>query len=242
MEPIPQTVEALQELTRLGDETVARILLRISGEVERIVPDIVGISVSVQGDLTFTLTATSGPVAELDGMQYLAGGPCEDTLKTGVSHTYSRSDGGDEERWRVFSLAATQAGVESTLSLPILVDGIPVAGINLYASTQGAFDGHHEELAATCGARVEAAVNNADLGFTTRFQAAETPQRLRDRNLVDQAVGALAAEWEISTREAEDKLRSSAQRAGITDTQMARAILHLLIPLSTSTGRSAPFE
>lgn len=80
MEPIPETVEAIQELTRLGDESIARTLMRISRDIERIVPDIVGVSVSVSGDLTFTLTAPNGPVAKLDGVQYLAGGPCEDTL------------------------------------------------------------------------------------------------------------------------------------------------------------------
>ena len=43
MEPLPQTVEALRELTRHGDTTVAQALLQISKDVQRIMPDIVGL-------------------------------------------------------------------------------------------------------------------------------------------------------------------------------------------------------
>lgn len=227
MEPIPETVEALQELTRLGDESIARTVLRISQEAERIVPELVGLSVSVNGNLTFTMTATNLPVAKLDGVQYLDGGPCEDTLDTGERHTYRHGDPVDEDRWRLFARATATAGVDSTLSLPILDDGRVVAGINMYASTPDAFDGHHEQLAEACGAWVGGAITNADMGFTTRFRAAETPELLRIENLVNQAIGALIVDRAISAEEAQQRIRTSAQRAGISDAQMARAILAL---------------
>jgi GAF domain-containing protein len=233
VEPIPETVEALQELTRLGDETVARTLLRISRAVESIVPEVVGVSVSVNGNLTFTMTATDGPVAALDGVQYLAGGPCEDTLRTGEPHSYRKGDDVDENRWQMFARATAAAGVGSTLSLPILAsDGSVVAGINIYASTPNAFEGHHHELAAACGAWAGGAITNADLGFDTRFQAAQAPELLRLQTLVDRAVGALMAERSISAEEAREQLRTTAQRAGITDAQMARAILGLFTSAS----------
>lgn len=228
VEPIPETVEALRELSRLGDESIAHTLLRISRDVEQIVPEIVGLSVSVNGNLTFTMTATSRPVAELDGVQYLAGGPCEDALRTGQRHTYSQGDTVDEGRWQKFAHATAAAGVGSTLSLPILDDGAVVAGINLYASTPDAFKGHHEELAAACGAWVDGAITNADMDFTTRFWAAETPSRLRIGNLMDQAAGALVSSWGVSAEDASERLRTSAQRAGISDVQMARTILGML--------------
>lgn len=125
------------------------------------------------------------------------------------------------------SRATAATGIESTLSLPILQDGVVVAGINLYASTPDAFEGHHDELAEATGGWAEGAVRNADMGFTTRFQAAETPGRLREENLVDQATGALMSQWGIPVDVAEERLRDAAQRAGISDAQMARAILSL---------------
>ena len=233
MEPIPKTVEALRELTRYGDETVARALARISQDVQRIVPEMVGVSLSmVHESLTFTMTASTRPVAELDGMQYLAGGPCEETLQTGDVRTYHAGDVVDEERWHLFARATAAAGIQSTLSLPILRDGVVVAGVNLYASTLEAFEGHHEELAKACGGWAEGAVSNADLDFTTRFEAAETPDRLRAEALVDQAVGALMARWGIPVDESERRLRDAAERAGISDAQMARAILGLFMEVS----------
>lgn len=234
MEPIPQTVEALQELTRLGDESIACTLLRISQEAGRIVPELVGLSVSVNGNLTFTMAATSLAVTELDGVQYLDGGPCEDALHTGQSHTYRQGDRFDRDRWRLFARGTAAAGVGATLSLPILEDGKVSAGINMYASTSDAFDGHHEELADACGAWVDGAIANADMSFTTRFQAAETLGLLQTENLIDQAVGAIMAERDIPSDEAHQKVQTSAQRAGISDAQMARAILSLL---TTAPGR-----
>jgi GAF domain-containing protein len=225
VEPIPETVEALRELTRLGDESIARTLLRISRDAERIVPQIVGVSLSLVDDgLTFTMTATAGPVAELDGMQYLAGGPCDDTLRSGQPHIYREGNADDEERWQLFARATAAAGVAATLSLPILRDDAVVAGINLYASEAGAFEGRHEELAEACGAWADGAVTNADLGFNTLAEAAEAPDRLRTKHLFDQAVGVLMAYFELSAEAAEERLRSAAHRAGIPDTHMARAI------------------
>jgi GAF domain-containing protein len=237
MEPIPKTVEALRELTRYGDETIARTLAQISRGVERIVPEIVGVSLSIINEhLTFTLTATTGPVAELDGMQYLAGGPCEDTLHSGEVRTFHAGDVVDEEQWRLFANATAAAGIQSTLSLPILRDGVVVAGVNIYASAPRAFEGHHEALAEVCGAWAEGAVRNADMDFSSRFEAAETPDRLRAELLVDQAVGALMSRWGITVEESDRRLRSAAQRAGISDAQMARAILGLLIHSSNGGG------
>jgi GAF domain-containing protein len=239
VEPIPETVEALRELTRFGDETVARTLLRITRNAELIVPEIVGVSLSLVNDhLTFTMTASTGPVAELDGMQYLAGGPCEETLQSGERQTYQAGNVIDEERWRLFARATSAAGVESTLSLPILRGDVVVAGINLYASTPDAFEGHHDELAEATGGWAEGAVRNADMDFTTRFQAAETPGRLRAENLVDQAIGVLMSQWGIPVDVAEERLRDAAQRAGISDAQMARAILGLLTEPHGGAGGS----
>ena len=204
MEPLPQTVEALRELTRHGDTTVARALLQISKDVQRIVPEIVGLSLSfLEENLTFTMTATAGSVAELDAMQYLDGGPCEQTLRSGDVTAWHAGDSADEDQWQLFARATSAAGVQSTLSLPVMRRGVVSAGVNLYASTSDAFDGRHDKLAAACGAWAGGAVTNADLDFTTRFAAAEAPERLRAEQLVDQAVGALIARSDVDPGEAE---------------------------------------
>ena len=229
MEPIPETVEALRDLTRHGDTAVAGALLRLSREVERVVPEIMGLSLSfLEENLTFTMAATAGTVAELDAMQYLAGGPCDETLHSGQVNQHRADDPADEERWRLFGEATAAAGVCSTLSLPILRNDVVVASVNLYAATADAFDGHHDDLALVCGASAEAATTNADLDFTTRFEAAEAPERIRAERLVDQAIGVMMSRFVLDAGHAETRLRNAARRAGISDAQMARAILELM--------------
>jgi hypothetical protein len=117
----------------------------------------------------------------------------------------------------------------------VLQDGRVVVGVNLYASTPDAFDGRHDELAEVCGALASGAVTNADLAFTTRFRAAEAPDRLRDQNTVDRAAGVLMSERSISADEAVHQIRRAAHRAGITDTDMARAILGLFVDATDET-------
>jgi GAF domain-containing protein len=123
--------------------------------------------------------------------------------------TYHEGDLLDEEQWRLFSQATAAAGVATALSLPIVREGRVLAGINLYAGSEDAFDGHHEELAGLAGGWAAGAVANADLSFSTRLQAAEAPPRAR--------------------------VRQAAARAGITEGQAAgdhpRAA-HALTPVS----------
>ena len=55
----------------------------------------------VEENLTFTMTATAGPVAGLDAMQYLDGGPCEQTLRAGDVTTWQAGDSADEDQWQL---------------------------------------------------------------------------------------------------------------------------------------------
>jgi hypothetical protein len=100
-----------------------------------------------------------------------------------------------------------------------------VCGVNLYGSTSDAFDGHHEELAAACGAWAHGAVTNADLSFTSRLRAAAAPTRLRERAFVDSAIGFVAASQDIDMDAAAARLRQAAGRAGVRESDVAKFIL-----------------
>jgi len=100
--------------------------------------------------------------------------------------------------------------------------------VNLYASTAEAFEGHHEELAAICRSLAQAAVANADLEFSTRLEAMATPERMREQDLVDQAIGMLAATLDLGVETAAERLRGAAARAGISEAQAAETIIRLL--------------
>ena len=130
-----------------------------------------------------------------------------------------------ERRWLLYARTGAAKGVASSLSLPLRRDGRPTGSVNLYASAPRAFDGHHEQLATVFGAWAPGAVTNADLSFRTRLEAAAAPTRVQDRHLLDQASGWLAVALSVNVATARRRLREAAAQAGITEVQVARAVL-----------------
>ena len=229
VEPIPETLEALKELTKYGDTEVATELHTMGRRVQKLVPEIVGLSLTLLEDgLTFTLVSSNEHIAGLDAVQYLDGGPCIAAVQEQRAIPWKESDPLDENQWQVFARSVAAAGVASTLSLPIMPNERVVGSVNLYASTRDAFAGHHEELARLCGAWAPGVVSNADLSFDTRSAAAEAPERLRGQDTVDQALGIISTAQHIDITAAVDRLRVAAARAGISETQAAAAIIGLL--------------
>lgn len=229
MEPLPETVAAVQRLAEYGDTDIAVELFRIGREVQEVVPEVVGVSLTLPADeFTFTLVATSEEVQQMDAAQYLDEGPCVDAIHSGDTIETDVSQLLDENKWLMFARASAANGIESTLSLPIVRKGRAIACVNLYASSPDGFVGHHEELAAICRGWAPGAVANADLAFRTRLEAAATPQRMDDQDVVDQAIGMLAATLRMEVADAAERLRQAAIRAGITESQAAKTIIRLL--------------
>lgn len=229
MEPLPETAEALREMASYGNDSAAVALYRIKRQVLEVVPDCVGISLGLQVEnFTFTLVANDDLARDLDVVQYVDDGPCVTAMASGQAQETTAADLLDEGRWLMFARTQKAHGVESTLSLPITRENRVVAGVNLYASTPDAFDGHHEELAAICGSSSSAVVSNADLAFTTRRDAVATPARMADENDVHAAVGMLAEVQRLNIKNAETRLEQAAARAGISKTQAARVIIRAL--------------
>lgn len=164
----------------------------------------------------------------MDAAQYLDEGPCVDAIHSGDTIETDVSQLLDENKWLMFARASAANGIESTLSLPIVRKGRAIACVNLYASSPDGFVGHHEELAAICRGWAPGAVANADLAFRTRLEAAATPQRMDDQDVVDQAIGMLAATLRMEVADAAERLRQAAIRAGITESQAAKTIIRLL--------------
>ena len=226
MEPLPETREALNEFLSL-DLDPEELLDRLGRATSRIVPEIVGLSVGlVREQLTFTLVASDREIAVLDASQYLDGGPCVEVAQGHADViAFPGDDPLDEERWSLFSQATSARGVASTLSLPLHEDGRLVGGVNMYASTVQAFVGRIEQLAILVGAAPTTAVSNADLSFSTRIEAAEAPQRMRDRAIIETAVGWIAGVKGIDVEAAAHELTVAAARAGIRVAQVARVLV-----------------
>ena len=199
--------------------------------VQRIAPTCVGLSIALfEHDVTFTLAATGLDLAALDGVQYLDGGPCV-TSAHEARDTASDEDGLlDESRWQLFAQSSAAAGVRSSLTLPLLDrhGGGVLGSLNLYGSTADSFDGLTELIAEAVGGSATESVHNADLDFASRLAAARAPDRLEAQREVDMALGMIMQTQRVDVDTADERLRMSAARAGITDLQLARALLGLL--------------
>jgi GAF domain-containing protein len=230
VEPTPETVEAFDKLARRGSTDLVELVLTMGRRARRIVPECVGLSLALFEDgLSFTLAASSEDIAALDAVQYVDGGPCvKGALDNEVIDAHP-GDLVDEDRWQLYARTSAAVGVASSLTLPVLRDGQVIGSVNLYAATADAFAGHHEDLGAALGASAEHAILNADLSFSTRRAAVETPQRVAEQYEIDIALGIISASQGLDMPTARERLRDAAARAGITEVQAARAIRGLLV-------------
>ena len=228
MQPLPETRQALAELVALEAPDLDDRLVELGRLARSVVPDLVGLSLSVvQDGVTLTLVAPNDVLAALDATQYLDGGPCVEA----VEHPQAPLEAGmddplDEDRWSLFASASAAAGVASTLSMSIVAAGGEVTGgINLYASTRHAFSGRHELLATTLGASAEGMVTDADLGFATRERARAAPAVLLAQADVETAVGLLAGYYGVGIEDAHGRLVDAARQAGVDPAVVARVLI-----------------
>ncbi|MCW2714367.1 MAG: antitermination regulator [Frankiales bacterium] len=227
MEAIPEVRDAATQLSALASETLDLVqhLNAVSALALTLLPSCVGVSITVvvDGD-PFTVTAAPADIAGLDAVQYLDGGPCVHAADTHSSVLVD--DVLHEQRWQLFSQATAALGVRSSMSLPIPgTDDVPPGALNLYASDPHAFHGVQSQLAELFGVHVSDLVENADLSFMTREFARELPQRLEDRERLDEAAGLLAAQHAWDADSARERIRYAAAHAGVAPTDVAKIVM-----------------
>jgi GAF domain-containing protein len=231
MEPIPETAEADAELgpfAAMGDpdRDLLEQLLQRAEQVRAIAPDCIGMSVaSSEYGVTFTLVASAEEIAVLDGIQYLAGGPCVEGVKAERPLSLTHEDLMDEDAWQLFAHATAAAAVASTLTLPILERGKVTGSVNLYGASRHAFTGQEDAIARIFDAWAPGAVANADLSFTTRETARQAPQKLWDEHTITVATALIAQAEAIDVDAALDRLTDAARRAGLTVARLAETVV-----------------
>lgn len=170
-----------------------------------------GITASYDGR-PLTVSSSDAFARALDEKQYHSqGGPCLQSMGTGeIVHI---ADCQSETRWPEYVRVATDLGLRSSLSLPVIVAAQPVGAINLYSSI-GA-DVFSDEVRAR--AEVFAAQAATALLLSMRqVRSRETTQQqletaLNSRSEIDQAIGILMGQQRCTADEAFALLRTHSQ-------------------------------
>jgi GAF domain-containing protein len=202
-------------------------------------PTCVGVSITVVAEgVPYTVTATSPEMQIVDASQYIADGPCVRTATEGgvteIPELTKVPEVLDEDRWQLYAQVAAAAGVQSSLSLPLLFKGETVGALNFYGDNPQTFDDRAHMLAEMISGHAALAIFNADLSFRTAEFAAATKviaQVPRDPDAAqDRAVGVLMQLLGIRAHEARERLHSAAARAGVAVPALATALLELATP------------
>jgi GAF domain-containing protein len=223
MEPVPESARLLDQLGKLDHGLPG--IATLGQQIQDLVPSCIGLSLTILEDgITITLVSSSTPIASLDALQYLDGGPCQTSIRDGEIQHWTHARVLEESPWQLFGEGESNFGIESTLSLPVRRDDEVTASVNLYATRPDAFDAELARIAELCGSSVAEAVRNADLNFSTRLRAAAAPIVMAERHDVDLAIGLLAGILGLDVQTAEERLRTAAARAGISVVHLARLL------------------
>jgi GAF domain-containing protein len=179
----PELREAFAALTQffIGAQTLDETLLRVAEMSNRAVPAAAFVGITLMSGGRPQTTVFTDPVApEIDAAQYDTGeGPCLHAFRTGnvVPVDSTRVDA----RWPAFSAACVEHEIFSTLSIPLTVDTVTHGALNLYSTTEQAFDAEQAETAALFGAQAAIVLANAVAYWGARAHAEQLEQALNSR-------------------------------------------------------------
>jgi GAF domain-containing protein len=206
----------LRELSRvtLVDRTLTEVLSDITRIAAVGIPGAEATSITLlRNDKAFTAAHYGDMALTADELQYEKGyGPCMDAGRGGV--LLRIDDTQTEERWPDYVRhAQEEAGVRSSLSVPLPYQGNSIGALNNYSSKPGAFASPGSIEAGLEVAEVVAvAVANADAHWQLGEQARNMRLAMDSRAVIEQAKGVLMAQRHVDAEQAFEILRDASQR------------------------------
>jgi GAF domain-containing protein len=225
-EGVDGLAESLLALSQLmvSEETVDATLSRVASIASRTIgaAEMAGVTV-VRDGVPATVAFTDAEAPEIDRAQYDSdAGPCLEAYRTGTPiRVQSMSD---DTRWPAFGQAALNHGIQSSLSLPLIVRGETLGALNLYSRHVAGFDDADEELGGLFAAQAAVSVANAQLYWSTYDLTEQLRAALVTRDLIGQAKGILMTRLGVTADEAFDLLRTASQRLNIKLREVADTV------------------
>jgi GAF domain-containing protein len=190
-----EVTPAIAELSRivLADRSLQDVLLDVADLAKRTIDEADEVSVTLlTGDRATTAAYTDRVALVLDELQYDDGyGPCLDAAKGSAAMLID--DMSVDPRWPRYTPQAVEAGVHSSLSVPLPVQQQLVAALNIYSRKPHAFADASQTLAETFASFAAVAITNAHLYTSATATAEQMQEAMRSRAVIEQAKGILMA-------------------------------------------------
>lgn len=234
--------EAIASLTSVLDaaEPLDAALDQVARLAADAIPDADAVSISVLDDpAPRTAAFTTEESLLLDRAQYGSGyGPCLEAAET-QRPVRLRIDILEPDRYPDFHAAADAAGINATLSVPLIVEQVGrqpelVGSLNIYSHTASAFDPFDESLVRLYTTTAGQAITQARRWQALRAEVDQLSRALLSRSDIDQAKGALRAIHGYSEDEAFQHMVTQSQHRNVKVHALAREFLQSLRSTGTA--------
>ncbi len=227
-------VRAVQTLglIDLSVETSGSFLLRVCELAKDVVPGAQEVSVSLLQGGRANTPASTGPLAlVLDEQQYaLDHGPCLAAAEGGEIQRIQ--DAGQESRWPDYLPRAIDAGLGSSMSVPVPVQSGVAAALNLYSRAARAFTDEDAATAREFASFAGVAFGNLQAVETSRQLAEQLRTAMQSRAVIEQAKGVLMVRRRCTAAEAFDLLVELSQSTN----RKLRVVAQSLVDATSAGG------
>jgi GAF domain-containing protein len=219
----------LRELSRVAlvDRTLTEVLTDITRIAAAGIPGAESTSITLlRNDKPYTAAHHGEMALAADELQYEKGyGPCMDAGRGGVLLRIDDTE--TEERWPDYVRhAQTEAGVRSSLSVPLPYQGSSIGALNNYSSRPAAFASPESlEAGLEVAEIVAVTVANADAHWKLGEQARNMRIAMESRSVIEQAKGVLMAQRRVTAEQAFEILREASQRYNRKLREIAQGIV-----------------
>lgn len=171
-----------------------------------------------------SVASSDARASSVDEVQYSAGdGPCLQAMRTG--EPVRVDDVLREMRWPGYSALATAAGIRSSLSYPVIIEGKSVGALNVYSTLAEQWPAEDEAAVLLLSHQVAGILEAVQEIAADIVRDPVDAQALVDRRNLDIATGVLMARHHCSEAEGREMIEGDAHRLRISTAAVVTTLL-----------------
>jgi GAF domain-containing protein len=211
-EALSASIDALTSFL-IGEQTMGQTLQRVAELGEAAIPgaDLTGLTLLTKEGRPTTAVCTDPETAALDQIQYDVGdGPCLTAFREMRVISVPKMEA--ETRWPAMAARASDKGVHSSLSAPLIVADSGIGALNFYARSENAFREGDADTAQTFALHAAVVLANAQAYWSAYELSQQLEQAMVSRAEIEQAKGVIIEQSGVSSDEAFELLKRASQR------------------------------